>query len=119
MNAEQIYNRFKALGSAKTKEGRAFKSTLTESEYTAYQKYRDNQRQKKHEAIHKEHNNKRRREHIKEVRAQTKVHIKRAEANDISNSILNDIIDTVPYLKLVDGVVKRKRGRPVGWRKQK
>ena len=119
MNAEQIYNRFNALGSARTKEGRAFKSTLTESEYSAYKRYRDNQRQKKHEATHKEQNNKRRREHIKEVRAQTKIHTKRTEARDISSSVLNDIIDAVPNLKLVDGEVKKKRGRRVGYRKPK
>ena len=113
MNVEQIYNKFKALGSAKTKEGRAFKTTLTESEYTAYKKYRDNQRQKKFETTHKEQNNKRRREHIKEVRAQNKIRIKRIEAKDIANSILNDIIDAVPNLKLVDGVVKKKRGRKI------
>ena len=33
MSLEQIYNRCKALGSAKTKKGRAIKSTLTESVY--------------------------------------------------------------------------------------
>ena len=112
MNAEQIYNRFKALGSAKTKEGRAFKSTLTESEFTAYKKYRDNQRQKKFEATHREENNKRRRLHIQQVREHSK-------AQHISKSILDDIIDAVPNLKLVDGEVKKKRGRKVGWRKQK
>ena len=79
MNVEQIYNRFKALGSANTKEGRAFKATLTESEYTAYKKYRDKQRQKRFEASHKVANNKRRREYIKEVRKQTKIHIKSIE----------------------------------------
>lgn len=119
MNVEQIYNKFRELGSARSKEGREFKATLTNTEYTAYVKYRDNQRQKKHEATHKEENNKRRREHIKEIRSQHKSNIKRAEANDIASSILNDIISAVPNLKLVDGEVKKKRGRRVGWRKQK
>ena len=119
MNVEQIYNKFRELGSARSKEGREFKATLTNTEYTAYVKYRDNQRQKKHEATHKEENNKRRREHIKEIRSQQKIDIKRAEALDIVSSILNDIINAVPNLKLVDGEVKKKRGRRVGWRKPK
>ena len=45
--------------------------------------------------------------------------MKHAEAQDISNSILDDIIVGVPNLQIVDYVVKKKRGRPVGWRKVK
>jgi hypothetical protein len=36
------------------------------------------------------------------------------DTNNIVSSILNDIIDTVPRLKLVEGQLKKRRGRPLG-----
>ena len=140
MNAEQIYDRFKMLGSAKTKAGRDFKATLSTIEYNAYKKYRDNLRKRKSEIKHKEENNAKRREYIRKVRAEqpdkygeinrrnvqafnerkkTQVkHLDEArEALNVSRGIIDDILNAVPNLKLVDGEVKKKRGRKVGWKK--
>ena len=138
MNAEQIYDRFKMLGSAKTKAGRDFKSTLSTIEYNAYKKYRDNLRKRKSEIKHKEENNAKRREYIRKVRAEQpdkygeinrrnvqafnerkKTQVKHLEALNVSRGIIDDILNAVPNLKLVDGEVKKKRGRKVGWKKQK
>lgn len=142
MNAEQIYDRFKMLGSAKTKAGRDFKATLSSSEYDAYKRYRDNLRKRKSEVKHKEENNAKRREYIRKLRAEqpdkygeinrrnvqafnerkkTQVkHLYEArEGLNISRGIIDDILNAVPNLKLVDGEVKKKRGRRVGWRKEK
>ena len=136
MNAEQIYDRFKMLGSAKTKAGRDFKATLSTIEYNAYKKYRDNLRKRKSEIKHKEENNAKRREYIRKVRAEQpdkygeinrrnvqafnerkKTQVKHLEALNVSRSIIDDILNAVPNLKLVDGEVKKKRGRKVGWKK--
>ena len=136
MNAEQIYDRFKMLGSAKTKAGRDFKATLSTIEYNAYKKYRDNLRKRKSEIKHKEENNAKRREYIRKVRAEQpdkygeinrrnvqafneRKKTQAREALNVSRSIIDDILNAVPNLKLVDGEVKSKRGRKVGWRKQK
>ena len=134
MNAEQIYDRFKMLGSAKTKAGRDFKSTLSTIEYNAYKKYRDNLRKRKSEIKHKEENNAKRREYIRKVRAEQpdkygeinrrnvqafnerkKTQVKHLEALNVSRSIIDDILNAVPNLKLVDGEVKKKRGRKINY----
>lgn len=133
MNAEQIYDRFKMLGSAKTKAGRDFKATLSTSEYDAYKRYRDNLRKRKSEVKHKEENNAKRREYIKKVRAEqpdkygeiNRRNVQafnerkktQVEALNVSRGIIDDILNAVPNLKLVDGEVKKKRGRKVGWKK--
>lgn len=128
MNAEQIYDRFKMLGSAKTKAGRDFKATLSTIEYNAYKKYRDNLRKRKSEIKHKEENNAKRREYIRKVRAEQpdkygeinrrnvqafNERKKSQEGLNISRSIIDDILNAVPNLKLVDGEVKKKRGRKI------
>ena len=129
MNPEQIYDRFKMLGSAKTKAGRDFKATLSTIEYDAYKKYRDNLRKRKSEVKHKEENNAKRREYIKKVRAEQpdkygEINRRNVQAFNerkkqareglnISRSIIDDILNAVPNLKLVDGEVKKKRGRKI------
>ena len=115
MNVEQIYERFKMLSSTKTKAGRDFKENLSASEYDAYKKYRDNLRKQKSEMKHKDENNAKRREYIRKVRQKQpdkyaeinrhnvqaynehkKRQVKHLEAFDLSENILDDILNLVP-----------------------
>ena len=38
---------------------------------------------------------------------------KRAEATSIASSIINDLVDTAPNMKVVNGELKKKRGRKI------
>ncbi len=46
-----------------------------------------------------------------EKQMQIKAQAKKKEANTIASSILNDIFDVVPNMKIVNGELKKKRGR--------
>mmetsp|Transcript_42779 Transcript_42779/g.89459 ORF Transcript_42779/g.89459 Transcript_42779/m.89459 type:complete len:97 (+) Transcript_42779:136-426(+) len=43
----------------------------------------------------------------------TRAQAKKEEAHSIASSILNDIFDTVPNMKIVNGELKKKRGRKI------
>ena len=49
-----------------------------------------------------------------EKQMQIKAQAKKKEANTIASSILNDIFDVVPNMKIVNGELKKKRGRRAG-----
>jgi alpha-galactosidase/6-phospho-beta-glucosidase family protein len=44
----------------------------------------------------------------------TRAQAKKKEANTIASSILDDILNVVPNMKIVNGELKKKRGRRVG-----
>jgi hypothetical protein len=140
MNAEEVYNKVQSFKDVKSRND--FLKTLSDSLKIAYRKYSNSMRQKKYneKPENKEKMNVKRKEHlqklrkndpekykeqnIKDVKAfrlrekiKEKVILKKIEDKkegiDISNDVFKDILDAVPNLKLVNGELKKKRGRKI------
>lgn len=140
MKAEEIYDKVQEYNKSKNITDRnLFLKTLSNDELILYRKFANNIRQKKYNDVNREKMNKDRAEYKLKIRAQNPDKYKKQNLKDVNNhrmrekikheeilkklekkeafdnvdAILNDIIDVVPNLKIVDGVVKKKRGRKV------
>jgi len=141
MNAEEVYNKVQSF-KKDIKSRNEFLKTLSDSLKIAYRKYSNSIRQKKYneKPENKEKMNEKRNEHLKKLRknepvkykeqnikdvkafrerekVKEKVILKKINDNkegiEISKDILRDILDAVPNLKLVNGEIKKKRGRKI------
>ncbi len=125
----EIANRMKDMNKA---EKTAYLKTLTAENVLKYQRFRNNERQKaykqdpakkalanersrlkmfvnreKNPIKYKELNKKHNQDYYKRNQEKTK------EAEKIAKDIINDIIDVAPNMKIVNGELKKKRGRKI------